>query len=404
MLLNPKQKRFLFLSAHTGNGHNSAAEAVGEALQSEQCHVYIGHPLEQSSPLCRRISRTYNWMLRFHPERMDWYYRAVNFLRPNERRFALRFFRRWGTRFLSEQRPDLVVSFHPMTNHFFARLCKEANPQIPMACVVTDPGPGFWRGWTCPELDRYFVATEDARQELLSNGIACEKIEVTGMPVHRRFETQPADVRGLRLRYGLDPDRFTLLLNSGWVGNECFFKFYRQIALSSLPLQLIYLHGLDSDEEIQHIRRQSRVVVLLMARTDHMYELMAISDLMISKAGALTLFEAFAAGLPVAINAVTPIMPQERGLAEALHSRGLGIWIERNTPIVKTLGRLLEHAQQLTQFRNNIRAFHQPGATLRIAAGLRSMAGQQDKTANNEAREHSFHRGIERPVSAIGSR
>ncbi|HEY3132970.1 MAG TPA: glycosyltransferase [Acidobacteriota bacterium] len=374
MSANSQRKRFLFLSAHTGNGHNSAAAAVAEALQSAHCRIHVGHPMEQSSRLCRHASGTYNRMLRSRPERMNWYYRAVNLLRPNERRLVFRFFRAWGTRFLREQKPDVVVSFHPMTNHFFAHLCRQTTPQIPMACVVTDPGPGFWRGWTCAEVDRYFVATEEARQQLLSNGIAGQKIAVTGMPVQRCFETAPPNLESLKLQNQLDPGRFTLLLNSGWVGNRIFFDFYRQIALSDLPLQLIFVHGFDWDEPIQRIRQGSRVPALLVARTDRMHELMSVSDLMISKAGALTMFEAFAVGLPVAVNAVTPIMTQERGLAETIRSRGLGFWVEKDTSIIKTLARLVEDPMQLAQFRSNIRAFYRPGAAQRIAAGLKFMA------------------------------
>jgi UDP-N-acetylglucosamine:LPS N-acetylglucosamine transferase len=262
-----------------------------------------------------------------------------------------------------------------MTNHFFARLCKETRPQIPVACVVTDPGPDFWKGWSCTDVDHYFVATEAARQKLRALGIAVEKIEVTGMPIRSCFEAPTEPIDALRLRYGLEPNRFTLFFNAGWIGNRQFVDFYRRIGRCDLPIQLIYLHGLESDEEIRSANPAGRMRTLLIARTERMHELMQLSDLMVSKPGALTMFEAFAAGLPVAVNAVTPIMPQERGIAEWIRAREFGFWIEEKTQIVRLVEALLEEPRRLRRMRSNIRAFHNPGAAHRIATGLESIAG-----------------------------
>ncbi|HEV8132897.1 MAG TPA: glycosyltransferase [Acidobacteriota bacterium] len=368
-------RSFLLLTAHTGNGHNAAAAAVAEALQSGQCRINLSHPIERAGAFYRYICGTYNWMLRRQPARMDWYYHTINRLRPNEWPAHFRFLRNWGRRLLAEYRPDVVVSLHPMTNHFFARLCKETRPQIPVACVVTDPGPDFWKGWSCTDVDHYFVATEAARQKLRALGIAVEKIEVTGMPIRSCFEAPTEPIDALRLRYGLEPNRFTLFFNAGWIGNRQFVDFYRRIGRCDLPIQLIYLHGLESDEEIRSANPAGRMRTLLIARTERMHELMQLSDLMVSKPGALTMFEAFAAGLPVAVNAVTPIMPQERGIAEWIRAREFGFWIEEKTQIVRLVEALLEEPRRLRRMRSNIRAFHNPGAAHRIATGLESIAG-----------------------------
>jgi UDP-N-acetylglucosamine:LPS N-acetylglucosamine transferase len=54
-----------------------------------------------------------------------------------------------------------------------------------------------------------------------------------------------------------------------------------------------------------------------------MSDLMSAVDLMVTKAGGLTSFEAIARRLPLALDMITPPMPQEMGTVDLLVNNGL---------------------------------------------------------------------------------
>src|SRR5262249_6005702 len=110
---------------------------------------------------------------------------------------------------------DIVLSVHPMMNHFLPRFIKEEGVGIPCHALVTYPFPPFWRGWTSPYIDRYFVPTDEALQALTAAGIPAWHIERVSMPVRRQFTPATmSEIQGLRNDLGLD-DGSIILINGG---------------------------------------------------------------------------------------------------------------------------------------------------------------------------------------------
>ena len=130
----------------------------------------LGVVLMASVILNRSLAGFYNTLLRRRPQWMRLYFRLIDSIRPNERDFFYFKVRRYIGRFIDEERPDIVLSVHPMMNHFLQRFIKEEQMGIPCYTFLTDPFPPFWRGWSSPYVDRYFVATDEALQALTASG------------------------------------------------------------------------------------------------------------------------------------------------------------------------------------------------------------------------------------------
>ena len=175
--------RLLILSYDTGEGHNSAAAAIENAARSAGFRTKMRKPIEESTKVNRSLANFYNTLLRHRPQWMGWYFRLSNSVRPNERGIAYRRVRSYIGKFLESEKPDVLLSVHPMLNHFIQRFIKEERLGISCFSLVTDPFPPFWRGWSSPYVDRYLVATNEARQALTATGIPESRIErVAGRP------------------------------------------------------------------------------------------------------------------------------------------------------------------------------------------------------------------------------
>src|SRR2546422_5824095 len=221
--------RLLILSSDTGEGHNSAAAAIESAAKSAGFLTSIRKPLEESTRLNRTLAGFYNTLLRRRPQWMRLYFRMIDRIRPNERDFFYSKVRRYVGRFIDEERPDILLSVHPMMNHFLQRFIKEEQMGIPCYTFLTDPFPPFWRGWSSPYVDRYFVATDEALQALTASGIPAWRIERVPMPLRAGF--QPAtmnEVQDVHNTLKLDGAN-TVLINGGARGGGPLLRIYRTV-------------------------------------------------------------------------------------------------------------------------------------------------------------------------------
>jgi processive 1,2-diacylglycerol beta-glucosyltransferase len=221
--------KLLILSSDTGEGHNSAAAAIENAVRSAGFQAKIRKPIEESNKINRSLANLYNVLLTYRPQWMSWYLRLIDSLRPNERECFYTKVRRYIGQFLEGESPDIVLSVHPMLNHFIPKFIKEEGLGIPCFTFVTDPFPPFWRGWTSPYIDRYFVPTDEALQALTASGIPAWRIERVSMPVRPRFaQAAMSEIQELRDTLQLD-ERSLILINGGARGGGPILQIHKSI-------------------------------------------------------------------------------------------------------------------------------------------------------------------------------
>src|SRR6266567_8112259 len=235
--------RLLILSSDTGEGHNSAAAAIESAAKSAGFLSSIRKPLEESTKFNRTLAGFYNTLLRRRPQWMRLYFQLIDGIRPNERDFFYFKVRRYIGRFIEEENPDIVLSVHPMMNHFLQRFIKEERLEIACYTLVTDPFPPFWRGWSSPYVDRYFVPTDEALQALAASGIPPGRIERVRMPVRSRFlPATMTEIRDLRATLKLD-DANIILINGGARGGGPLLKIYRRVRSAASGANILMVSG-----------------------------------------------------------------------------------------------------------------------------------------------------------------
>lgn len=342
--------KILIISSDTGGGHRSAAQAISDGFtkfwKSESQVVKVIKGVEESHHITDKLVNIYNWTLKNKQHWMKYLYWAVNKIRPETRDF----FHKRCMGYIRDQFekwcPHVVVSVHPLTQHIFARILRELNlkDQVPLVTVVTDPCYGFWKGWACDDVSLYLVANEDAKSQLLDYGVSPEKIKISGMPVNPKFrEADEKDAQEARRIYGLDPDKFTIFVNAGWVGGGNIPQIFRELVRGELDVQAIFLAGKNEElrREAEEIAKQAKFPVKVIGYSDEIEKLMHSANVMVSKLGGLTTFEALACRLPIIADATTPPMPQEAGTSSLLEKQGAGILLRRSADIVPTIQNLL---------------------------------------------------------------
>jgi UDP-N-acetylglucosamine:LPS N-acetylglucosamine transferase len=377
-----KGPKILIISSDTGGGHRSAATAIVAGVQrfveGDSYAVRVVRAVEESHELSAKLVRLYNWVLRNRQHWMKYLYWAVNRVRPETREFFHRRCITYVRELFEKWCPHVVVSVHPLTQHIFGRVLKELRlaDTIPLVTVVTDPYYGFWKGWACDDVRLYLVASDDARQQLIDYGVAPERIKVSGMPVHPKFE-QPDEraAQAARTALGLDPEKFTVFVNAGWAGGGNIPEIFRELVRGDLDVQAIFLAGRNEAlrAEAESIAARANFPVKVIGYSDHVEQLMHAANVMISKLGGLTTFEALAARLPIIADATTSPMPQESGAAQMVARRGAGVLLERAADIVPTVRRIATDARLYAQMRAATAGIAFPNSTRRIVEEITAL-------------------------------
>ena len=389
--------KILIISSDTGGGHRSAAAAIVAGIQSfvagESYAIRVVRAVEESAAIAARLVRLYNWLLRNKQHWMKYYYWAINRVRPETREFfhsrsivyVRGLFERWC--------PHIVVSVHPLTQHIFARVLKELKlaDRIPLVTVVTDPYYGFWKGWACDDVSLYLVASGEARQQLIDYGIAPERIKISGMPVHPKFDFPGEQAaQAARTALGLDAEKFTVFLNAGWEGGGNVPEIFRELVRGELDVQAIFLAGKNEalKNEAEAVAAEARFPVKVIGYSDEVEQLMRAANVMISKLGGLSTFEALNCRVPIIADVTTRPMPQEAGTVNLIVKGGAAVLLQRASDIVPVVRRMIDDSKHYAALRAATITIALPNATKRIVEEITALIPKTATADSESLAEH----------------
>jgi UDP-N-acetylglucosamine:LPS N-acetylglucosamine transferase len=391
----PSQRipKILIISSDTGGGHRSAAAAivagVQKFLEGESYAVRVVKAIEESHDLTAKLVRLYNWILRNRQHWMKYFYWCVNHIRPETREFFHKrcigyvadLFERWC--------PHVVVSVHPLTQHLFARVLKELNlaERVPLVSVVTDPCYGFWKGWACDAVTLYLVASDEARQQLIDYGVDPARIKISGMPVHPKFAYPGEEAaQAARRALGLDPEKFTVFVNAGWAGGGNIPQIFRELVRGELDVQAIFLAGKNEDLRVaaESLALDAPFPIKVIGYSDEIEKLMNAANVMVSKLGGLTTFEALACRVPIIGDMITDPMPQEAGTANLIVDRGAGVMLKHCSEVVPVIRRMIEDEVHYSRLRNATAGLALPNATRQIVEEIAALIPQPEQPVLSE--------------------
>ncbi|WP_340010891.1 glycosyltransferase [Paenibacillus sp. FSL H7-0690] len=332
--------KVLIVTSAFGDGHLKVAEAIEHSFRRRGISRIVTLDLFATVyPTLNELSRRfYLNSTGYTQEFYGLVYKLTSKMNPDQ--FMGRWIHSMGKRkvqrIIDEIGPDIIIHTFPYLAA--AELASTKGRRIPLFTVMTDYV--VHGRWLHPQTTKYFIATESMKAELMSLGIAEEKLVVSGIPIREAFE-QTQEREALLRKHGLDGNRHYLLLAAGAYGVLSDINHLIIRALQQSNFDVMVLCG--NNHKLQKATEelfQENPRVHIRGYTEEMQELMCISSCLLTKAGGITLTEAMALALPVIV--YRPLPGQEAGNAEWLSEHNL-IEIARNgEQLVEQLQRL-EH-------------------------------------------------------------
>ncbi|MBI3021901.1 MAG: glycosyltransferase [Candidatus Omnitrophica bacterium] len=354
-----------------GAGHRRAAEAIAEAATSAfpQAKIQCRDLLEMVPGWLRRgYPGTYYVLIRHFASVWGACFELLDrrlvyaLVQPLRRAWNCLVARRF-IRQLKADPPGLII-----TTHFFPTdvvvACREAGwLRAPLVVAVTDLYPH--RFWLSPRAEAYVFATKAGALTAERRGIRPNRLHVLGIPIARAFSAtfEPRDLERL---FGLSPDRRTVLVTSGATTVGPFERVVEALIglETSLPgrIQLLVVCG----ENAAAVRRlqaragRAAMPVKVFGFIDTMPEAMAASDLIVAKAGGLTVTEALGRGVPLVLYHTIP--GQERLNAQYASRHGAALIARDPAEVAAVVRRCFEEPERLSAMRKAAEDIRRPDA------------------------------------------
>jgi processive 1,2-diacylglycerol beta-glucosyltransferase len=259
--------------------------------------------------------------------------------------------------------PDILVSIQPEVNALAQRF-KTWFP-VPFHTVIIDLAiHGLWIN---EYIDRYYVANDPLRHELMAYGVPENRITVAGMPLRNGFATVGRrGVKEMRKQLGLTPNLHTVLLVGGLLGTMLDFDgAIKAIQSLDMPIQIVAVFGKNevARNRIQWLASKYRYPIHLYRTVSNMHELMWASDLVVSKPGSVTMAEVLSLGKPLV--AISPLAgsAQELRFAQFMEEEEAGFWIKDTGELSSVLSRIFRDRARYARTSRNARKLGQYGLT-----------------------------------------
>jgi processive 1,2-diacylglycerol beta-glucosyltransferase len=381
MTVHPSRLHIVILSCNYGGGHHRVAEVLRHELRqrSPGCRVEIYDYIETCIGHWFNVTFTslYFGSVRWAPWLYRCFYQATSAISPHSpvQRFINSLGRRRFAAILQAQRPDIVVCTYCLPAGGVSSLKREGHTNVPCITVVTDHA--VHSQWIHPGIDLYLVSSEQVRNGMVAHGLLPDRVLSSGIPVAPAFGT-PLQPQPLRRQYGLDPGLPTILVMVGAHNlMRGALKVYRDMVELPRSAQLLFVCGKDERlrQVIEQLAQRASMPVRVFGYVSEIPALMAMSDLMISKAGGVTTSEALAAELPMVL--INPIPGQEEENATFLQAVGAAIVAPRPAALPSLIADLLDHPEHLARLREGARRVKQPDAAAHAPETILALAPVQ---------------------------
>lgn len=293
----------LILSCGTGGGHDSAARAILEAMNTRGHKAEILNPYTlKSERLADGINHTYIATARHTPQtfgavyELGEIYRKLPFHSPVY--FANRGMNTVLQEYIAEHHFDVAILTHLFPAEILTNMKRHGIPVPKMLFVATD--------YVCipfteeTECDAYVIPAEDLAEDFIMRGIPKEKIYPIGIPTHSKFTVRESQ-NAVRQRLGLAADKKYILITGGSMGGgkiEKAITKLRSAFAGKEEIRLIVICG-SNQALYDKLNAEADSEITVIGFTDDMASYMKASDLFITKPGGLSSTEAAVCGIPI---------------------------------------------------------------------------------------------------------
>lgn len=339
------EMKIIILAGKFGMGHMTAALAVKQQIDNSHFNadVEVVDWLDYISPrLANKYYSFFHFLVNKGHKIYNIRYRLLENKKTDQKPDLNGIFKKCFSKLMDEKKPDIIISTLPVCSQFMSMYKEKTGSNIPLITCVTDiTGHSEWIN---KNTDFYFVGSTSVTDKFISKGVLPDKIFETGLPVRSEFlnndffeSTKSKDTRHI------------LIMGGGLGMLPKTFNFYESLEI--LPNTKVTIITGKNNSLYERLKDRYQNITVL-GYVDNVYDYMKQADIIITKPGGITTFEAIYAEVPIL--ALNPSLQQEIYNAQYIQKMGIGTIIYGNSKqCLEEIEKMLEYCH-LNYYKSNI--------------------------------------------------
>lgn len=325
----------LILTAKFGMGHYMASMSLKQELENKNINVEVVDFFEIIFPntknliynsfniLVSKFSFIYNFFYKFSANTNKAPFKNIIRKRIDE--------------LIESKNINTIISTFPVCSKYMSSY-KKVNPNIKLYTYITDVDVN--KEWVTENTDSYFVASYETKEQLLNYNISPHKIKVVGIPIKEEFKDE-----------NVKKTPNEVLVMGGGLGLISNIENTLNSLIKNKDIHITFLAGKNQKLFNKYYRKYENLTVI--GYTNEVHKYMKRAELIITKPGGITLFEAIHSKTP--IYAIYPFLSQEIGNAKFIENNEIGrvVW-DKEENITQDILKLLKEKIKLEDMRKNM--------------------------------------------------
>jgi len=360
MILNGK-KKYLFVYLKTGGGHLAPARAIFNYINKhypEKVEPKLIYGFEKTPRWVQYIIEDGYRMLQYTGKWFFEFLYALNKI-PLVARITCNLLAPFMIKYLEEvilnEKPDKIVIFHFFCIIPIYRIIKKNNLSISVQTVITDPFTPHPM-WFLIKNQNFIVFSKGLAERIIGKKRGYE-IHSFPFVLDEKYSKSLSkeELVNVKRKFEFVPDKKIILIVGGGDGIPKGEKILNEILKSELNAEIGIVCGKNEvlQKDAEKLKQYYKADNLkIYGYVDFIYELINISDVVITKCGASTIMEILNLKRVPIVNDY--IWEQEQGNVDYLIEKKLGIYEPRIKNLPTAVKKLLEDQQLFSLYSENI--------------------------------------------------
>ena len=334
------KKKILVISMRGGFGHIRAGEAIMDYARENMPNMEVEHVnIANIDESLKTYASVYEQMSKKMPILWSIAYKYPIFSFLTKRLGGVRgVLSRKIKNYVLQKKPDVIIFTNSLIIPLFFPFNKNPFLETKIGVVITDYHGHAYHNF--PFIDCFFVSSQNVARELREAGVGEDKIVVSGIPINPRFYIEE-NVKDLKVKYGIGNNHpVVLVIASFKITKEDLLNLIGRLTEAVPPINVIVLaNGQQETYDLVKDNFSHKSNIVIVNWTNLIEEYIKISDVVVSKAGGLTVSECLTLNKKMII--INPIPGQEEYNTKFIESSGFGLKANKAGDIVKLLHKVL---------------------------------------------------------------
>ena len=141
--------------------------------------------------------------------------------------------------------------------------------------------------------------------------------------------------------------------------------------------------------EVELVAADAKFPVKVIGYSDEVEQLMRAANVMVSKLGGLTTFEALTCRVPIIADVITRPMPQEASTVNLIVKSGAAVMLNKASDIVPVIHRMIDDSKHYAAMRAATITVAIPNATKRIVEEITALIPEHAGAEPEPLAEHA---------------